>query len=119
MKRMYKTAAAVMCLVLLVCLMAGCASTEKAGNASTEKAGSASTEDKLVGKWTRWGEEIITFYEDGTFVEDEYGTGYWTILSDNTLKATSFYGETSTITIAEITDDSVVFENGVEWKRVK
>lgn len=113
MKRMYKTAAAVMCL------MAGCASTEKAGNASTEKAGSASTEDKLVGRWeTRF--EVLTFYEDGTYEStDEYGTGHWKILSDNKLKMTDFYGETRTYSIDKITDDYVIIGGDREWKRVK
>lgn len=74
-----------------------------------------SLEEQLVGAWYKdgklvsdgWGGEgpSFTLYDDGTCeIAGEYGTGTWSIVNDNLLKLTNFYGESATALIISIED---------------
>jgi hypothetical protein len=89
--------------LVFVLLMTGCSGKIK--------------EKNLLGSWYRDGREDASFilYDDGTCeIDGEYGTGTWSIVNDNQLKLTNFYGETETATIDSVKNGSLILE-GVEY----
>lgn len=88
--------------------------------------GGNNLESKLVGSWyevydngevEEW---AMSFYEDGTCeINDIYGTGSWTILEDNTLKVTDFYGQTYLISNVEIQGNELTGEayGSIRWRK--
>ncbi len=89
--------------LVLALLMTGCSGKIK--------------EKNLLGSWYRDGREDASFilYDDGTCeIDGEYGTGTWSIVNDNQLKLTNFYGETETATIDSVKNGSLILE-GVEY----
>ena len=83
-------------------------------------------EDQLVGSWYRNGKTsitrdgtrgpIFTLYDDGTCeLASEYGTGTWSIVNENQLKLTNFYGESETETIASVEDGRFILDDGTEY----
>lgn len=62
-------------------------------------------EQKLVGTWYVEGNQEAAFvlYDDGTCqISGEYGAGTWSVVNDNQLKLTNFYGEVETASIVSI-----------------
>lgn len=62
--------------------------------------GGGSYEDQLPGEWyadpeaSNVDEPLFTLYTDGTCtIWGEYGTGHWSLVNDNQLKLTTFYGQ--------------------------
>ena len=87
------------CLMILV-LLAGC--------------GKPSYEKLLEGTWYLEGSSSSQFelYSDGTCkITGEYGTGEWSVVNDDQLKLTNFYGETQTVTIVDIEDGCMTLTN--------
>ncbi len=69
----------------------------------------------LPGSWYIDGNQEPAFilYDDGTCeIDNEYGTGTWSVVNENQLKLTNYYGETKVATINELTDDKLVLGNG-------
>lgn len=86
---------------------------------SLSACGSSKIENKLPGKWDDKF-HILTFYSDGTYEETmKYGTGKWTMLENNTLKLTDYYGKTRTFEIESISSDTLTLKSGGTWKKVK
>lgn len=88
--------------------------------------GKKSMEDQLVGSWyvngktsiTRDGTRgpIFTLYDDGTCkIASEYGTGTWSVVNENQVKLTNFYGESQTATIASIEDGKFTLDDGTVY----
>lgn len=70
---------------------------------------------KLPGSWYAEGSSSASFilYDDGTCeIAGEYGTGSWSIVNNNELKMTNYYGETETGTIKSVDGDKLVLTNG-------
>jgi len=89
-------------LLLIVFLFTGCA-------------GQASVEEQLAGNWCVDGEDEILFalYDDGTCqIAGSYGTGTWSVVNDNQLKLTDFYGQTEIAAIKEIKDGKLTLGIG-------
>ena len=90
--------------LVLALLMTGCSGKIK--------------EKNLLGSWYRDGREDASFilYDDGTCeIDGEYGTGTWSIVNDNQLKLTNFYGETETATIDSVKNGSLILVQ--RWER--
>ena len=86
---MKKTTKILLMITFFLLLLAGCA----------EK---INFEAQLAGKWYSEGSQEAAFilYDDGTCeISGEYGTGTWSVVNDNQLKLTNFYGETETSTV--------------------
>ena len=82
---------------------------------------SATTEEKLVGAWKKENssETFLTIYDDGTYEQAHaYGTGRWTIVNGNVLKLTDFYGSSDTYELAEVSNDTIVLNNGRKWLKI-
>lgn len=81
-------------IFLIFMLLAGC---------SNEK----NFEDQLLASWYAEGdsEPAFTLYSDGSCeIDGEYGTGTWSIVNEDQLKLTNYYGETQTATIIDVVD---------------
>lgn len=51
----------------------------------------------------------LTIYNDGTYKQSgQYGTGKWSIVNDNQLKLTDYYGQSDTYTIDSVSADTLV-----------
>lgn len=64
-----------------------------------------SLEKKIIGEWLMHNTEdnTLEFYEDGTCkILSEYGTGTYTIDSNNQLKITDYYGSSETYKYVEL-----------------
>lgn len=92
--------AAIICF-LCIAVLAGC---------------SSGIEGKLLGTWQD-GNSTVTFYNDGTFTS--YGTGTWHIVDESTLKMTYANSSVRTLIIESITSDTVTFEGGYMWEKIK
>lgn len=71
----------------------------------------------LPGAWYIDGSQEPAFilYDDGTCeIANEYGTGTWSVVNENQLKLTNYYGETEVATINELTDEKLVLGNGTD-----
>lgn len=70
---------------------------------------------KMAGAWYPEGsdEASFTLYDDGTCdIAYEYGTGTWSIVNENQLKLTNYYGETQVATVSEVSKDKLVLTSG-------
>ena len=53
----------------------------------------------------------LSLYDDGTCqIQGDYGQGKWSIVDEDTLKLTDFYGETRTYPITAVDDNSLELE---------
>ena len=71
-------------------------------------------EKQLEGIWylEGWSGPAFTFYDDGSCkIQGEYGTGTWTLVNDDQLKISNFYGETVVLTIESIKDGCLTVTN--------
>lgn len=96
-----KRVGAIVLLLVLVLSLAGCGKSLK---------------KQLVGSWYLEGrtEPAFTFYDDGSCkIQGEYGTGKWTLVNDNQLKISNFYGETVVITIDSVKGGCLTFTNEI------
>ena len=62
------------------------------------------------GDWYLEGSDRLRFtiYDDGTVnIPGTYGTGKWSIVNDNQLKISDFYGESTVLKIEDIDKDSM------------
>ncbi len=103
---------ALLCALMIAGLLAGCGQ---------------SLESQLAGSWYRDGLETtqrdgsqgptFTLYSDGTCkLSNEYGTGTWAVVNEDSLKLTSYYGETDTAKITSLKGGCLTLENGaVFW----
>lgn len=72
----------------------------------------------LANNWYRqWSESVsFTLYDDGTVtIPGSYGQGKWSLVNDDVLKISDFYGETMTLKIDDLDDQWLVvyeMENG-------
>ena len=67
-------------------------------------------EKLVVGDWYLEGSDRLRFtiYDDGTVnIPGTYGTGKWSIVNDNQLKISDFYGESTVLKIEDIDKDSM------------
>lgn len=65
--------------------------------------------------WYREGEDKPSFelFDDGTCViKDEYGSGTWSIVDNDTLKLTDYYGQAEIATIVSIEGNKMVLKSG-------
>ena len=99
---MKKTTKILLMITFFLLLLAGCA----------EK---INFEAQLAGKWYSEGSQEAAFilYDDGTCeIYGEYGTGTWSVVNDNQLKLTNFYGETETSTVVSIENNCLTLDDG-------
>lgn len=67
--------------------------------------------EELQGSWYREGssKSAFTLYSDGSCeIAGEYGTGTWSIVNDNQLKLTNYYGESQVAGIISVEDGCLV-----------
>lgn len=79
--------------------------------------GSNSYEKQLATSWYAEGEDspAFTLYSDGTCeIDGEYGTGKWSVVNEDQLKLTNFYGESIVVTIVSIEDGCLTISDGGE-----
>ncbi len=88
-----------------------------------------SMEDQLADSWYPNGHAVsqqdggkgpaFTLYSDGTCkIAGEYGTGHWSVVNDNQLKLTNYYGESETVTIVSVEDGCLTLEGDmVCWNK--
>ena len=89
-------------IITMILLLVGCS-------------GKKSYEELLAASWFAEGdsEPAFTLYSDGTCeIDGEYGIGKWSIVNDNQLKLTNYYGETETATIVDIVDGCLTLDRG-------
>lgn len=75
---------------------------------------SADIKEELVGSWYEEGSSTPTFtlYSDGTCkIDNEYGTGTWSVVNENLLKLTNYYGESNIAIIVSVEDGYLILEN--------
>ena len=76
---------------------------------------SKSIDSQLVGSWYIDEGETASFilYSDGTCeIAGEYGVGKWSVVNDNVLKLTNYYGQVETATIKSIGNGILVVGEG-------
>lgn len=57
-------------------------------------------------------EPQFILYDDGTCkISSQYGTGTWSVVNENQLKLTNYYGETQVATISELTEEKLILSN--------
>lgn len=69
----------------------------------------------ISGSWYLEGHQEAAFvlYDDGSCeIAGEYGTGTWSIVNDNTLKLTNFYGESETASIISVEENCLTLGEG-------
>ena len=74
-----------------------------------------SKEELMCGDWYVQGYDTLIFslYDDGTCqfrFRGGYKQGTWSVVNEDTLKLTDFYGETTTFSIASVDDNSLELE---------
>lgn len=100
MSKVKMKVAAVICTLMLFIL---CGCSDEGENYKEQLPGIWINENRL---------HIFTLYDDGTCeITGEYGTGTWSIVNDNVLKVTNFYGESETYSIESIEDGCMTFSN--------
>ena len=102
-KNAFKTT---LCILLgLIMFLSGCSGKDE------------HIEDFLANSWYVAGSSspAFTLYSDGTCeIDGEYGTGTWSVVNNNQLKLTNFYGETETATIISTENDCLTIDIGSE-----
>lgn len=89
-------------IFLILTLLTGCSGEKK-------------FEEQLPASWYAEGdsEPEFTLYSDGSCeIDGEYGTGTWSIVNENQLKITNYYGETETATIVDMVDGCLTLDFG-------
>lgn len=92
----------VLALSFLMLLMTACAE-------------SGSLEKELAASWyyENSADAAFTLYTDGTCViAGEYGAGKWSIVNENQLKLSNYYGETEVATIISVEKGCLKLGNG-------
>lgn len=72
---------------------------------------SENSKELLCNSWYKEGGDkpFLTIYTDGTYEKsNEYGTGKWSVVNDNQLKLTDFYGESDIYDIESVNKDTLV-----------
>lgn len=61
-------------------------------------------EELLAGDWySYYTEPALSIYDDGTYtMYGDYGTGHWSIVNEDQLKLTDFYGETHVMRLIDV-----------------
>lgn len=88
--------------VVIVC----CVAISLLGNG-----GGTNKEKLLLGDWYWEGDDRVSFtlYDDGSCkVRNDYGLGKWSVVNDDRLNVSTFYGETMTLKIVKIDKKSMV-----------
>lgn len=99
-------------------LLTVCAIAIVCGIGSLTLRGKKTTEKLIIGDWYQQWSDSLTFsiYDDGTVnVPSSYGLGKWSLVNDNQLILSDFYGETMTLKIDDLDDQWLVvyeMENG-------
>ncbi|MEI3302555.1 MAG: hypothetical protein V8R94_02925 [Lachnospiraceae bacterium] len=76
---------------------------------------SQGVDSQLVGSWYIDEGEVASFvlYSDGTCaIAGEYGVGKWSVVNDNVLKLTNYYGQVESVTIKSIENGILVVGKG-------
>lgn len=103
---LYAVCAVIVCAVVAVCVVQNIGGREK------------EMKKLLANSWYRqWSESVsFTLYDDGTVsIPGDYGQGRWSLVNDDILKISDFYGETITFKIDDLDDQWLVvyeMENG-------
>lgn len=74
----------------------------------------------VVGTWYHEGSSTpaFTLYDDGTCeIAGEYGEGKWSVVNDNQLKLSNYYGETETAVIVSVDNKCLILENEAEQRQ--
>lgn len=96
---MYAVCAVIVCAVVAVCVVQNIGGREK------------EMKKLLANSWYRqWSESVsFTLYDDGTVsIPGDYGQGRWSLVNDDILKISDFYGETITFKIDDLDDQWLV-----------
>ena len=101
-------------ILLTVCAIAiGC------GIGSLTLRGKKTTEKLIIGDWYQQWSDSLTFsiYDDGTVnVPGSYGLGKWSLVNDNQLILSDFYGETIILKIENIDADNMEVRQVIDGK---
>lgn len=112
-------------ILSLLALLAGC------NESGTLNDKSMSLKSQLVGSWYKDGKTSVnrdggrgpafTLFDNGTCeIATEYGTGRWSVVNENQLQLTNFYGETEVATIESVENGCLTLENGaVFWNSLQ
>lgn len=96
---LYAVCAVIVCAVVAVCVVQNIGGREK------------EMKKLLANSWYRqWSESVsFTLYDDGTVsIPGDYGQGRWSLVNDDILKISDFYGETITFKIDDLDDQWLV-----------
>lgn len=81
--------------------------------------GKKTTEKLIIGDWYQQWSDSLTFsiYDDGTVnVPSSYGLGKWSLVNDNQLILSDFYGETIVLKIENIDADNMEVRQVIDGK---
>lgn len=112
MSKKEKTILYAICAVIVCAVVAVCVTQNTTGSREKEM------KKLLANNWYRqWSESVsFTLYDDGTVtIPGSYGQGKWSLVNDDVLKISDFYGETMTLKIDDLDDQWLVvyeMENG-------
>lgn len=96
-----------------------CAIAIVCGIGSLTLRGKKTTEKLIIGDWYQQWSDSLTFsiYDDGTVnVPDSYGLGKWSLVNDNQLILSDFYGETIVLKIENIDADNMEVRQVIDGK---
>ena len=100
-------------------LLTVCAIAIVWGIGSLTLRGKKTTEKLIIGDWYQQWSDSLTFsiYDDGTVnVPDSYGLGKWSLVNDNQLILSDFYGETIILKIENIDADNMEVRQVIDGK---
>ena len=100
-------------------LLTVCAIAIVCGNGSLTLRGKKTTEKLIIGDWYQQWSDSLTFsiYDDGTVnVPSSYGLGKWSLVNDNQLILSDFYGETIILKIENIDADNMEVRQVIDGK---
>ena len=96
-----------------------CAIAIVCGIGSLTLRGKKTTEKLIIGDWYQQWSDSLTFsiYDDGTVnVPSSYGLGKWSLVNDNQLILSDFYGETIVLKIENIDADNMEVRQVIDGK---
>ena len=100
-------------------LLTVCAIAIVCGIGSLTLRGKKTTEKLIIGDWYQQWSDSLTFsiYDDGTVnVPGSYGLGKWSLVNDNQLILSDFYGETIILKIENIDADNMEVRQVIDGK---
>ena len=100
-------------------LLTVCAIATVCGIGSLTLRGKKTTEKLIIGDWYQQWSDSLTFsiYDDGTVnVPGSYGLGKWSLVNDNQLILSDFYGETIILKIENIDADNMEVRQVIDGK---